>query len=174
MSKSRPVLSVVIALVLAGIVGPVTLGWAQAVPPPTPPAASPGAPPAGATGATGSAAGATAVVVVIVGLLVLVGVAVKFYDLKRKREAEAVHLQAQVSDALLREQALFGLPITPTAHVPLWKGSPATIELSGQVPNPEAREATLRIVKSEALRIRPDVEIEDRLAVVPSMAQRIA
>jgi hypothetical protein len=174
MSKSGPVLSVLIALVLIGMVGPVTLAWAQVVPPPTPPIASPSAPPAGAAGTTSSAAGATAVVVVIVGLLVLVGVAVKFYDLKRKREAESVHLQAQVSDALLREQALFGLPVTPTAHVPLWKGTPATIEVSGQVPKPEAREAVLRIVKSEALRIRPDVEVEDRLAVVPSMAQRIA
>jgi hypothetical protein len=171
MFTCRPVLSVLIALFLAALVGPVTLAWAQAVPPPAPPSASTSSPPAGEAS---SAAGATAVVVVIVGLLVLVGVAVKVYDLKRKRESEAVHLQAQVSDALLREQALFGLPITPTAHVPMWKGSPATIELSGQVPTQEARETALRIVRSEALRVRPDVEIDERLAVVPSMAQRIA
>ena len=35
---------------------------------------------------------------------VIIGIGVKLYDLKRKREAESVHLQAQISDALLRDQ----------------------------------------------------------------------
>src|SRR5206468_1397035 len=96
------------------------------------------------------------VLVLLVGLLVVVGIGVKLYDLKRKREAEAVHLQAQVSDALLREQALFGLPITPTVRVPTWKGSPATIDVAGQVPTPEFRETAIRIIRSEAARIRQD------------------
>ncbi|HEU5321269.1 MAG TPA: hypothetical protein VFX28_10725, partial [Methylomirabilota bacterium] len=53
----------------------------------------------------------------IIGLLLIVGVLVKVYDLRRRREADAVHLQAQVSDALLRDESLLGLAVTPTAHV---------------------------------------------------------
>jgi hypothetical protein len=70
----------------------------------------------------------------------------------------------------MREQSLFGLPIITMARPPLWRGSPATIEVAGQVPSPQARETTLRIVRAEAGRIRSDFQIEDRLAVVPPRA----
>ena len=100
--------------------------------------------------------------------------AVKLYDLTRKREAEAVHLQAQISDALPREPALFAVPVTATADVPLWSGTPATIVLSGQVPSRELHDAVLRIVRQESARIRPDVVITDRIVVDPSMAVRAA
>jgi hypothetical protein len=65
---------------------------------------------------------------------------------------------------------LLGVPIIATARAPLWRGSPATIEVAGQVPSPQARETALRIVRAEASRIRADVQIEDRLAVVPRHA----
>jgi len=120
----------------------------------------------------GSGGGASLVgmVVVILVALVIVGVGVKLYDLRRLRESEAVQLQAQVSDALLREQLLLGVPIMATARAPLWRRSPPTIEIAGQVPSPQARETALRIVRAEASRIRADVQIEDRLAVVPRQA----
>jgi hypothetical protein len=54
------------------------------------------------------------------------------------------------------------------------RGSPATIEVSGQVPTPELRKAALRIVEAEASRVRPDVRIEDRLEIAPSTASRAA
>jgi len=107
---------------------------------------------------------------VIFALLVIVGVGVKLYDLRRRRESEAVQLQAQISDALMRDQLLYGVPIMATARAPFWRRSPATIEIAGQVPSPQARETALRIVRAEASRIRPDVQIEDRLAVVPRHA----
>jgi len=116
------------------------------------------------------AAGLVGVVVLILVALVIVSGAVKLYDLRRRRESEAVQLQAQVSDALMREQLLLGVPIIATARAPLWRGSPATIEVAGQVPSPQARETALRIVRAEASRIRADVQIEDRLAVVPRHA----
>jgi hypothetical protein len=119
---------------------------------------------------TSSASGILTAVVLVAALLVLIIGAVKVFDLKRKREAEAVQLQAQISEALLREPGLFGLPVTATGRVPLWTGTPAVIELSGQVPNPKLREAVLMIAREEAGRIRPDFTIEDRLAVVPTMA----
>ena len=104
------------------------------------------------------------VILLIVGLIVIVAIAVKFIDARRKREAEAVHLQAQVSDALLRERSLSGLAITPTAHVPLWSG-PVTLEVTGQAPTDETREAALAVVDQEAHRIRPDVQLIDRVTV---------
>ena len=36
----------------------------------------------------------------------VIGVVVKLFDLKQKRESEAVQFQAQLSDALLREPSL--------------------------------------------------------------------
>lgn len=125
---------------------------------------------------TGGAAGegGLAILFLLVALFVIVGVAVKLVDLKRKRESEAVHLQAQVSDALLREASLFGLPITPNAHVPFWRGTPATLEVAGQVPTPDLHAAVMRVVEEEASRIRPDVRIVDRLGVVPTAAMRAA
>jgi hypothetical protein len=156
------------AIVLAILTSLSGLVWAQTTPAPAPP------PAASTPDASGSGAGATgmAVVLVVVALLVVVGVIVKIFDLKRKREAEAVHLQAQVSDALLREGELAGLAITPTAHVPLWNGSPATIELAGQVPSDALHDQAVKVSEREAQRIRSDVNIEDRIGVVPSMESR--
>jgi len=131
--------------------------WAQT-------AALPTTPPTTAPAPQGSG-GFTAAAIVIVALLVVIGVIVKLFDLKRKRSSEEVQLQAQISDALLREQNVFRLPITPTAHVPFLKGSPATVEISGEVPTAELRDTVIRLVRNEAARIRQDVEVEDHLFV---------
>jgi hypothetical protein len=141
------------------------LAWAQQMAPPS-------APPSAVTpNTTGGGNAMLAAVIIVAVLLAFLGITVKLLDLKRRRESEAVQLQAQISDALLREAALFGLPVTPTAHVPLWSGTPATIELRGQVPTPEIKDAVLRLVGREAARVRPDFHVEDEVAVVPSMAR---
>jgi hypothetical protein len=133
------------------------IAGASAVPPVA--AQAPGA--TSATEAPAGVAGTLAVVGVVVGLLIVVGIGVKMYDLKRKREAEAVQLQAQLADALLREG---GMSITPTARIPLWAGGPVTVELSGPAPaSPGGREAALQLVEREAARIRPDVRVIDRI-----------
>jgi hypothetical protein len=121
---------------------------------------------------SGGAAPTLAVFLLLFGLLVIVGIGVKLYDLKRKREAEAVHLQAQASDALLRDSMMFGLAVTPSAHVPWWSGTPARLEVTGHVPTAEARERALRIVEAEARSLRPDVMIVDKLEVEP--VERVA
>jgi hypothetical protein len=115
-----------------------------------------------------------AVIVLLVGLLVIVAVGVKLYDLKRRREAEAVHLQAQVSDALLRDPSVYGLAVTPTAHVPWWSGTPARLEVVGRVPTPESREPVLRLVEQEAQRVRPDVVLVDHLQIDAAVGARVA
>ncbi len=132
---------------------------------------SPVMPPATPQPAAEGGGAAIAAVGAVVGLLVVIGIVAKLFDLKQKRESEAVQLQAQLSDALLREPSLAGLPLTPTVHVPMWRGTPATIELMGRVPTPELKDTVLRIVRDEAARIRSDVQIEDRLSVVPTMAR---
>ncbi|PYM94291.1 MAG: hypothetical protein DME04_08445 [Candidatus Rokuibacteriota bacterium] len=139
-------------------------GWAQAVP---------GGESASSTPPSG---GAQAVVLVgsAILLLVILGVLVKMLDLKRRREGEAVIVQSQVSDAVLRDPALFSLPITPTARVPLWSGSPVIVEVAGCVPSDELREAALRLIQREASHLRNDVQIESRLDVVPTMMRRSA
>ena len=117
--------------------------------------------------ATDSAGGSSAAILVllVIGLLVIIGIGVKLYDLKRKREVEAVHLQARVSDALMREPDLINLAVTPTATVPWWSGTPARLEVTGRIPAPETREQVLRLVEREAKQVRPDVTVVDRLQV---------
>lgn len=137
-------------------------------------AAAQGTPgPAGAPAPGAAGGGSSAVVTVVILLAVVVAVIaalVKVLDLRRRREAEAVQLQAQVSDALLRDPRFAGLPLAATAHIG-WRGSPATLELSGQVPSEELRAAALRLAREEALRLRSDVTVEDRLTVVPTGVQ---
>jgi hypothetical protein len=120
---------------------------------------------AGAQEPAAAGAGIATAVLLILGLLVIVGVAVKLYDFKRRRDGEAVHIQAQVSDALLREERLLGVPVTATAHIATWKGTPVILELTGEVPSPELREAALGVATAEARRVRPDVEIRDRMSL---------
>ncbi len=114
------------------------------------------------------------VVVTMVILVVVLGLAVKLYDLKRKREEEAVAAQARVSDALLMDAALAGLPLTPTAHLPLWKGTPLVVEIKGAVPRPELRAAAVDVAKREMGRSRSDFLIEDHIAVDPAAVGRAA
>ncbi len=108
------------------------------------------------------------VVTTMLLVVVLLGVAVKLYDLKRKREDEAVAAQARVSDALLMDATLAGLPLTPTAHLPLWRGTPLVVEITGAVPRPELREAAVDVAKREVGRSRSDFRIENRIAVDPN------
>lgn len=107
--------------------------------------------------------------VMLVGIVVLFGALAKLLDLRRKRETETVIVQAQVSDAILRNPDLAGFPITPSARVPFWKGSPVTVEVAGQVPSENELHAALCVIESEARRIRPDVRIESRISIVPSL-----
>ncbi len=58
--------------------------------------------------------GAAALVAVVVVMLLVIGVGVKLYDAKRKREGDALMVLARISDALLRDFAT--LPITAVAN----------------------------------------------------------
>jgi hypothetical protein len=114
------------------------------------------------------------VVAAMLSLVVLLGIGVKLYDLKRKREEEAVAAQARVSDALLMDASLAGLPLTPTAHVPLWKGTPLVVEIKGAVPRAELRFAAVDVARREISRSRSDFQVEDHIKVDPAILTRAA
>ncbi len=143
----------VVMLELSGLVA---IAWAQPTPGlPTPPRMeTPPVPPSEAWPAT--------LVFLGIALLLIVALA-KGIDRKRKRGNEAVWLQAQISDALLRERSLASLPLTAIVQVPTWTRAPATIEMHGQVPTPQHRDAVLRIAEQEASRMRSDFRIDDRI-----------
>ncbi len=112
--------------------------------------------------------------VFVIGLLAITGIAVKLYDMKRKREDEGVALQARISDVLLTEPSLARLPITPTVHVPFRPRAQAVIALTGTVPTPALHEAVLRLVIREATLPRGNYRIEDRLFLDTLIARRAA
>ena len=107
-------------------------------------------------------------------LLVILVVVTRFYDRRRKREAEAIGLQSRLSDALLTDRALQSASVTPTVHAPMRKRSPLIVEVHGDVPTAELRDAVLRVVQREATQLRPDAEVEDKLLIVPPRRARSA
>jgi hypothetical protein len=117
--------------------------------------------------------GAFMVAALVVVLLIAVGVMVKLYDLRRKREDEAVALQARLSDALLAEPSLSSLPLVPTVRIPM-RGSPATIEIVGTVPRPELRQAAVDLVVREVARSVKSYRVDARISIDPMMQRRAA
>jgi hypothetical protein len=153
---------------LAAIVGTVTPAWAQGTSNPAPitppgpaPATPPGAPDAGAAGGWGAAI----FVLAILALIVILGALAKYRDIRNRREGDALALQSRLSDALLTDQMLHGFGVIPTVHISL-SGSRATVELTGHVLSPKARERVLRAVKREAQSLWAEVQIQDRLLVL--------
>jgi hypothetical protein len=126
--------------------------------------------PPGIPATSPSEGGGTKVALLVFGLLALACVIawVKLLDLRRKRNDEAVNVQTQISDSLLRDRALGTLPVAPTVHVPVLSRAPVTIEIHGQVPASETRDAVLRLAEREASRSLASYHIEDRMTVAPA------
>jgi hypothetical protein len=108
----------------------------------------------------------------LVALVVVLGALITMLDLKRKRDGEGVVMQARLSDAVLRDPRLFSFSITPTAHVPLWNGRSVTVEVGGQVPSADLRDAAIGLIEREASQLGPEVRVVSRIGVVPTMARR--
>ncbi len=140
-----------------------TAAWAQVSPTPAP-MPSP---------EMTNGSGAFMVAALVVVLLIAVGVMVKLYDLRRKREDEAVALQARLSDALLAEPSLGSLPLVPTVRIPM-RGSPVTIEIVGTVPRPELRQAAIDLVVREAARSVKSYRVDARISIDSMMQRRAA
>jgi hypothetical protein len=159
--------SVRLAITALSLVVSPANGWAQVV------LERQGSSPTAESAASGAMTTALVVMWAVV-VLVILGALAKTADLRRKRDLEAIVVQARVSDALLRDPRLFSLPIAATAHVPLWRGSPITITVAGEVPSEDLREAALRLIGREAAQVRQDVVVESRIGLAPTMARRSA
>jgi hypothetical protein len=116
----------------------------------------------------------TAVLVAAVVIVSIVGVLGRALELRDRRAAEAVAVQGEIADALLRDPALLGLPLTPTARVPLWRGSPVTVKVAGNVPSRELRTVALRAAERGAAELLVRVRIKSRIGVVKSKTRRTA
>ncbi len=106
--------------------------------------------------------------------LAIVGFVLMLHGIKRKREDEAVALQARFSDALVGEPSLARLPIIPTVRVPFGRYPQAVIMLTGVVPTPVLREGVLQFVKLEAAFLTDSYRIEDRLVVTSQRTRQRA
>jgi len=145
------------------VMAPTSQTWGQG-----PASVGPTSPPPAASGsATTSAAGAALTIVFLVAIVAVIVVVAKYVATRRKRFGDAAVLQAQLSDVIARESQFRGLVVTPKARVSAWCGTPITIEVAGDVPTPELREAVMRIISAEASRARPDIVTEDHLFIVP-------
>ncbi len=113
--------------------------------------------------------------VFVIASLAVTGFVFTLYAIKRRREDEAIALQARFSDALVAEPSLARLPIMLTVRVPFGRYPQAVIMLTGMVPTPILREGVLEFVKLEAAFLTEDsYRIEDRLVVTPQRARRAA
>jgi hypothetical protein len=115
----------------------------------------------------------TMLLVVAAGLLLLIGLIAKILDLRLKRDGEVVAVKGVISDALGGDPELFELPLTATVRVPLWRGSPVTIRVFGEVPSGELKQAALRRVQHTAkaeLAVR--ARIKSRIGVTRAASNR--
>lgn len=120
--------------------------------------------------------GAGFVALVAGGFVVLLVIAVvgRLLDLRRRREDEALGLQSRVSDALMLEPGLSGLPVTASMHVPLWPRKPPTLEIVGRVPTPDQHELAARVALRTLADRADQVRVEDKVWVDPVMGEHAA
>jgi hypothetical protein len=114
------------------------------------------------------------ILAIVVAFLVALVVAVKLFDARRRRNDEAVALQSRLADALMTDPSLHAASVSPTVHVPISRGSPVIVEVSGDVPSPEMRDLVLRKVTQEVSDLVHRVQVEDKLLVLPPIPSRVA
>ena len=108
-----------------------------------------------------------------VATVVLLAIA-KVSDFRRKREEQTAELEVRISTALLEHPAFFRSSVAPTVRLPFWRGSPATITLTGNAPSSELTQAALRLSTQAASWVRPDFTIENRIVVAPASGRPAA
>jgi len=153
-----------------GLSNTVSRVWAQAY---QDPASSTGLPHEAAQGVVDASAAFLLVSAVILFMLI-VGVGVKIYDLRQKRDQEAAAIQASLSDALMGEPTLSRFPLTPTVRIPLWLGRPVMVEVADSVPERGLRQAVVDLVLREALRTGKGCRVENRISVDAALLRRAA
>jgi hypothetical protein len=107
-------------------------------------------------------------VVLVIGALVAWGVTL--LERRNRKELRAEQIQQTVGEALARDPLLDDASILPVAGFPA--GGRPTLELTGYVPSAQARARAVRIAEDELRRLRPGMQVIDRLDILPSLAQR--
>jgi hypothetical protein len=125
-------------------------------------------------GSAGNMSGALLGAIGLIALVIVIGVAVKLFDRRRRRAEEAAALESRISDVLLMEPALARLPIAATVRQGFSSGSPVMIDLHGTVPSTELRDLAMDLVRREAAKSGGPFNIEDRLTVDPMMVEHAA
>ncbi len=153
MKSTRWIGGVVMALV-AALAALETVAWAQAAAP------APGA---------GSGLGVGIALGVIAVFLVALVVGVKLYDRRRRMAEEDMALEARVSDVLMSEPALVGLPVAAhVARTGFSESAPTRVDVTGTVTSPLMEDVALKLVTREVLPARPGAEIASHLDVDPA------
>lgn len=106
--------------------------------------------------------------VLVIGGLVAWGVTL--LERRNRKEMRAERIQQAVGEALACEPLLADASILPVAGFPA--GGPPTLELTGYVPSAEARARAVRVAERELRRLRPGMQVIDRLDVLPSLTER--
>jgi len=112
-----------------------------------------------------------AALIVVLAAVILVG---RAYDLSRKREAQAASLETRISRSLRADPSLSPFSIVPTVRIPLWRGSPVIIAMTGSVPRSQIRLAAVELALREAVRKARTYRVVDGILVDPTIAQRAA
>lgn len=109
-------------------------------------------------------------VVVAMGILIALGV--RYLETQSRHDEEATRLQQALIEPLAREPVLAGCSVLPLVTLPL--RGPARVELTGQVPSRDVREAAGRAVERESARLGWRVRIFNRLVVQDEAVRRPA
>ena len=109
-------------------------------------------------------------VVLAIGLLIAIGV--RYLEAQSRHDEEAARLQQALIEPLAREPVLAGSSVLPIVTQPL--RGPARVELTGQVPSRDVRDAARRTVERESARLGRRIRILNRLEVQDEAARRPA
>ena len=112
--------------------------------------------------------------ILAVAVLLVVGAVfawgVMALERRNRSEQRSEQIQQAIGEAIAVEPLLAGASILPVAGFP--SGTAPTLELTGYVPSAEARARAVRIAEAELRRLRPGMQVIDRLDVLPSLADR--
>jgi len=100
----------------------------------------------------------------------LVVLGVRMLGHREAAEETASLIGVDLTAALAREPRLRDAAILPVARIPF--ASRPTVELTGRVPSPTARDLALELVQRELERLRPGMAVVDRLEIAPAAAPR--
>ena len=76
-----------------------------------------------------------------------------------------MNLESRIGDALLDHPVFVRSSVGPIVKIPFWRGSPATVEMVGEVSSAQLEQSALSIAAQAASRVRSDVTLENYMVV---------